>query len=411
MILQSDNGPDFSGVTMTRCQNNEYRGRCKGFNNCELKEVIHKIKVLWPECRMVRGLPHHSLSNGGMERVNRMIEEKSGAWMAETVNINWSIGCHLMMWRYNTQEHRTVGDIPYWLVFGQMPRVGIPSLHLSAAVLNLLATEAELNRVCDYVGKVIIPNDDAVAVVGEEMTNGNGEDEEEEAGKEDAPNKNDCKKRIVVHDAEANAILNAEVATEVVFAEMVTEQTVNTAIVGTNEVINDNPNNVANKDDDGNSEGEAVPVAKVINEDEVFVSANGNPKVVENDNKMLTWEAMVHDLPIDFVFNVNFLWNLCLRVLVPIAWCKNTKEVNPKESFVPAYITRISKHQYKVTDADDVGTIALEWDGNEGVRNLVECTYIKFPTKNYVDYFRSIVPTAAVSSALYLADKHKVSPI
>jgi hypothetical protein len=120
---------------------------------------------------------------------------------------------------------------------------------------------------------------------------------------------------------------------------------------------------------------------------------------------------MVHDLPIDFVFNVNFLWNLCLLVLVPIAWCKNTKEVNPKESFVPAYITRISKHQYKVTDADDVGTIALEWDGNEGVRNLVECTYIKFPTKNYVDYFRSIAPTAAVSSALYLADKHKVSPI
>jgi hypothetical protein len=80
------------------------------------------------------------------------------------------------------------------------------------------------------------------------------------------------------------------------------------------------------------------------------------------------------------------------------------------QRIIPAYITRISKHQYKVMDADDVGTIALEWDGNEGVRNLVECTYIKFSTKNYVDYFRSIAPTASVSSALYLADKHKVSP-
>ncbi len=95
---------------------------------------------------------------------------------------------------------------------------------------------------------------------------------------------------------------------------------------------------------------------------------------------------------------------------VPTAWCKNTKEVNCKESFVPAYITCFSKHQYKVTDADDVGTIALEWDGNKGVRNLVKCTYTKFPMKNYDDYFRSIAPTAAVSSALYLEDKHKVSP-
>jgi hypothetical protein len=41
-----------------------------------------------------------------------------------------------------------------------------------------------------------------------------------------------------------------------------------------------------------------------------------------------------------------------------------------KESFVPAYITRISMHQYKVTDADDVGMIALERDGNEGVSNV-----------------------------------------
>jgi hypothetical protein len=151
-------------------------------------------------------------------------------------------------------------------------------------------------------------------------------------------------------------------------------------------------------------------VSKVVNKDKVVVTANGNPKVAEDNNEMLTCEAMVGDLPIDFVFNVNFLWDLHLRVLVPIAWCKNTKEVNCKESFVPAYITCISKHQYKVTDADGVGTIALEWDGNEGVRNLVKCTYIKFPTKNYVDYFRFIAPTAALSGALHLADKHKVSP-
>ncbi len=53
---------------------------------------------------------------------------------------------------------------------------------------------------------------------------------------------------------------------------------------------------------------------------------------------------------------------------------------------------------------------ALEWDGDEGARSLVECTYIQFPAKKYVDYFRSIVLTAAVSSALSKADSHEVSP-
>ena len=74
-----------------------------------------------------------------------------------------------MMWRYNTQEHRTVGDVPYCLVFGKMPRVGISSLHLSATVvIYSLATEAELNRVCDYVGKDPDATDDPVVADGEE---------------------------------------------------------------------------------------------------------------------------------------------------------------------------------------------------------------------------------------------------
>jgi hypothetical protein len=66
MILQSDNGNKFNGAAMTQHQNNEYCGRCKGLNDCKLKEVIHKVKSLWPECRMVSGLPCHSPSNGGV---------------------------------------------------------------------------------------------------------------------------------------------------------------------------------------------------------------------------------------------------------------------------------------------------------------------------------------------------------
>jgi hypothetical protein len=53
------------------------------------------------------------------------------------------------------------------------------------------------------VGKVVIPNNDVIAVVDEEEMNWNGKDEEEEAAKEDAPNDDNCKNRNVVHEAEA----------------------------------------------------------------------------------------------------------------------------------------------------------------------------------------------------------------
>jgi hypothetical protein len=53
------------------------------------------------------------------------------------------------MWSYNTQQHRTVGNTPYRLLFGQQPRVGISVLHLDPTLLDTLATEAELNQLVD----------------------------------------------------------------------------------------------------------------------------------------------------------------------------------------------------------------------------------------------------------------------
>ena len=95
MILQPDNCQEFSGAAVT---SHERRGLCVGLNAVELNEVINEIKLLWPECRTGCGLPRRSPSNGGVERLNRMMEEKLGAWMAETGSTNWSIGCRLMMW-------------------------------------------------------------------------------------------------------------------------------------------------------------------------------------------------------------------------------------------------------------------------------------------------------------------------
>jgi hypothetical protein len=99
---------------------------------------------------MVRGSPHHSPSNGGIEQVNCTMQEKLGAWMKDCKLRQWKIGCRLMMWQYNTQNHCTIGNIPYCLVFGQLPRVGISVLPLDASILTQLAVEAQLNRVCNY---------------------------------------------------------------------------------------------------------------------------------------------------------------------------------------------------------------------------------------------------------------------
>ena len=52
MILQSDNGKEFIGAAVT---SRESRGLCVGLNAVKLDEVINEIKLLWPECRMVRG--------------------------------------------------------------------------------------------------------------------------------------------------------------------------------------------------------------------------------------------------------------------------------------------------------------------------------------------------------------------
>ncbi len=74
------------------------------------------------------------------------------------------IGCCLMMWQYNTQNHCTIGNIPYRLVFGQLPCVGISALPLDISVLTQLATEAQLNCVCNYVGKVDVLDNETEVV-------------------------------------------------------------------------------------------------------------------------------------------------------------------------------------------------------------------------------------------------------
>ncbi len=79
------------------------------------------------------------------------------------------------MWRYNMQQHWTVGDIPYRLLCGQVPRVGITSLLLDNALIDTLATEAQLNRVAEYEGMVDVVDSDQEVEGQEEEDNDNSE--------------------------------------------------------------------------------------------------------------------------------------------------------------------------------------------------------------------------------------------
>ena len=122
-----------------------------------MSEVVLEIRNLWPECRMVHGSPHHSESNGGIVRVNRTFQEKLHAWMVKHQSKRWSVGCHLVQWQINTQFHHTVQNVPYVLMFGQKPRVGISDLPLDKTVIDKLHTEAELNMVVDVNNEIELP--------------------------------------------------------------------------------------------------------------------------------------------------------------------------------------------------------------------------------------------------------------
>ncbi len=102
-ILQVDNGGEFSGSAT------DHVGRRMMLDDEFINAVISKIKQFWPEYQLVRGSPKHSESNGGVERVNLTIQKNLGAWMKENnKSTQWSIGCKIAQWRYNTQVHHTL---------------------------------------------------------------------------------------------------------------------------------------------------------------------------------------------------------------------------------------------------------------------------------------------------------------
>jgi hypothetical protein len=105
--LQADNGGEFHGAAYS----------AKEEANVTVGGIIQELRQLWPGCRMVKGAPFHSATNGGVERFNRTIQEKIKMWMLHNSSGHWSIGargmCIFFVHNHLTTKFLYIGRMVY----------------------------------------------------------------------------------------------------------------------------------------------------------------------------------------------------------------------------------------------------------------------------------------------------------
>jgi hypothetical protein len=397
-------------------------GEAIGLSDDDLAEVITEIKKLWPECRMVRGSPRYSQSNGGVERVNRTVQYKLGHWMNETNSVRWTIGCKLVQWRYNTQHHRTVGTTPYHLLVGQAPGVGISQLPLDTALLNTLATEAELNQLVDIESLNEQLNANEEGSVDEEAIN-----EAEQDAQEPQPGEQEFEALFLGGpglDGEVGDTDDAQPIEQghenVGAAELVGIQ--GGAIDDAQPREQGHDDHVGAAENVGNEEGaiDAAPhpdqQRREVNDfGVVFGSAalaqgttnNGKPDYYNSDSDEdlplsalkergekttgdtndTVWQVLVSEL--DAKVDREYLQRTKLGEKAPIAYCTNVKDITAVTSFVPAILVRVSTKKWELMDENDDEMEQLEWDGDDGICNMLGM-YIRHPDKEFCEYFQSM---------------------
>jgi hypothetical protein len=86
-------------------------------------------------------------------------------------------------------------------------------------------------------------------------------------------------------------------------------------------------------------------------------------KTIDVEDIVSRWESTLLDIPDDF--HLDQLQHFVrLRQSVPVAWCINHCDNTAVESFVPAYLTRISNSQWEVNDKDDLVMQHLDYEGD-----------------------------------------------
>ncbi|KRZ93013.1 KRAB-A domain-containing protein 2 [Trichinella sp. T8] len=121
-ILQSDNGQEFSYV------------------------IIAELKTCWPELKLVTGRPRHPQSQGAVERLNGVVQDKLAIWMRENGCKRWSMGLKFVQWQINVSVHETTGQSPFKVTFGEEPRIGLESYVLPKSLVDAAKTEEEIEE-------------------------------------------------------------------------------------------------------------------------------------------------------------------------------------------------------------------------------------------------------------------------
>ncbi len=66
--------------------------------------------------------------------------------------------------------------------------------------------------------------------------------------------------------------------------------------------------------------------------------------------------------------NRAFLTHLKLLHTIPIAWSINPTNITDPKNFVPAFLTRISKSVWELTNENNLEMEQIEWDNANGIK-------------------------------------------
>ena len=258
-------------------------------------------------------------------------------------------------------------------MYGQLPRVGISSLHLDAALIDSLATEAQLNRVVRYKGQVdaIDTDDEDLDEVEEDE-----EEEEEEAAADEVAPAADEVVADVVEEAQPMAILADEAE------EPVASVGVGAAFASAFASAATKTGN-ASDTSDGKDEDDGLTL------DQLGERALGNNFKTTGDEEFTAWQVLLSELSDSVTVDCDYLQRMKLKKKVPIAFCVDEKDISNVKSFVPSILVRVGKTMWELMDENDDHMEQLEWDGDNGVANLLG-TYIKHPDEMFRSYFQTM---------------------
>ncbi|KRX80144.1 KRAB-A domain-containing protein 2 [Trichinella sp. T6] len=111
-------------------------------------EVVSKlleIFIICSGCSAIRQrsgiFKCHNCSQGAVERLNGVVQEKLAIWMRENECKRWSMGLKFVQW----QIHETTVQSPF-KTFGEKPQIGLESYALPKSLVGAAKTEEEIEE-------------------------------------------------------------------------------------------------------------------------------------------------------------------------------------------------------------------------------------------------------------------------